>query len=132
MLHWKIVKKDDWVQFSQSLYILSLYILGEIDSENRAEFSNTRKRLAEISRNILLRLKVCDIQQRQQQFQPLYFYSFLIVVEKLSCQWSMDPKLVLFSTWYYLPKYWKSLKQWKSEMLNTHYSPYKINEILKK
>lgn len=49
--------------------------------------------------------------------QSSCFHSFYIAVEKLSCQQSVDPKLFLVNT--YLPKYWKFLKQWENEMLNT-------------
>lgn len=57
--------KEGWLS-SIRLEHFSLYILGEMDSENRPEFSNTPTRLAETSGKIPLRLKTCDVQQRQQ------------------------------------------------------------------
>lgn len=56
---------------------LSLYILGEMESEDRTEFSNTPRRLVETSGKILLRLKACDTQQRQQEVSVFMYLQFL-------------------------------------------------------
>lgn len=112
---------------------LSWCILEEVDTENRAEFSNIPRRLAETSGIIPLRVKACDTQQRQQQSVNLHV--FIVSWQQWRSQVAshlMDLKLVLVNTWYYLLKYWKSLKQWENGMLNTQYSPYKINGIQRK